>query len=207
MKLYYSPGACSLAPHIVIHELGLPHDLVKVDLKAHKTEKGEDYYKVVPKGYVPTLELDSGEQVSETVNILLYLAGLKPEKKLAVLPGDRDFHKQLEALLLVTTEFHKGLGVIAWVPIDEASKDVLRQKLSVRLDYVDALLGKEGYLFGKNFSVADAYLFTILNWAKQGKVDLSKWKNVAAYYAKIGQRPAVQAAMKMEGLVPASKAA
>lgn len=207
MKLYYSPGACSLAPHIVLAELGLKHEMEKVDLKAHKTESGQDFYDVNPKGYVPFLIDDAGEPHSETAAMLVYLASLKPEKKMATLPGEKGFYKQLEWLTLVSSEFHKGIGVLAWVPIDDAAKAVLRSKTEARLKFVDEHLGKNPYLLGKEFNVADAYFYTVLNWASAGKIDLKQFPNIAKYHATIEARPGVQKAREMEGLPTAKKAA
>lgn len=207
MKLYYSPGACSLAPHIVIHELGLKHDLEKVDLKAHKTESGQDFYDVNPKGYVPTLITDNGELLSEVIALLLYLGAQKPEKKLSVLPDDAAYVHQLEWLAFVSTEFHKGIGAAAWLPINDEAKQFFRANAEKRLDYVEKHLATNQFLLGDRFTVADAYLFTILNWSRGAKIDLSKWKNVSAYHARIGARDSVVAAMKMEGLQPIAKAA
>lgn len=205
MKLYYSPGACSLASHIILQELGVPYELERVDLKTHKTESGKDFYTINPKGYVPTIARD-GDVLTEGVPLLLYLASLKPEKKLAILPGEEGFYRQLEWLTFVSAEFHKGLGVIGFAAIDDAGKEILRNKVKLRMDYLEKHLAKNQYLLGERYSVADAYLFTVLNWAKAAKLSLTDWKNIAFYHARIGTRPAVLEAMKKEGLDTAKAA-
>ena len=206
MKLYYSPGACSLAPHIVLQELGLTYTLERVDLKTHKTESGADFYAVNSKGYVPTLVLDNGDMLTEGSAMLLYLAGLKPEKKLAVAPSEKEYFHQLEWLVFISTEIHKSMGGIGFAPYDDTTKQVMRAKLATRLDYINAQLSKNEFLLGAQFNVADAYLFTVLNWSKPAQVDLAKWPAIAAFHARIASRPAVMEAMKREGLQPAKAA-
>ena len=206
MKLYYSPGACSLAPQIVLQELGLTYESERVDLKTHKTESGKDFYTVNPKGYVPTLVLDNGDVLTEGSAMLLYLAGLKPEKKLAVAPGDTRYFNQLEWLIFISTEIHKPMGGIGFTPFDPATKDIMRGKLATRLAYINTQLGKTEYLLGKDFNVADAYLFTILRWAGAAQVDLTPYANITAFNARVRARKAVMAAMEKEGLAPAKAA-
>ena len=199
MKLYYSPGACSLSPHIIAHEAGVPVELVKVDISAHTTEKGGDFKRINPKGYVPALELDDGTVITEGVAIDLYLSNLKPEAKLSPRADSPEFLKFFEQMLFITTEIHKGFGGL-FAPVDDAAKDVMRKKLRTRLVFLaEQLKGKE-FLFGNGFTVADAYLFTVLRWAPMIKIDLSEWPVFADYSARIEARPAVQKALEMEGL-------
>jgi glutathione S-transferase len=206
MKLYYSPGACSLSPHILAHEAGIQLDIVKVDMGEKKTENGKDFLQINPKGYVPTLELDDGTVITEGVAIDLYLSSLKPEAKLTPQQGSPEFLKFFEQMLFITTELHKGFGGL-FAPVADDAKEIMKKKLRTRLAFAaEQLKGKE-FLFGDNFTAADAYLFTILNWAPKVKVDLSEWPVFGEYQARIAQRPSVQAAMKMEGLPVAAKKA
>lgn len=200
MKLYYSPAACSLSPHILAHELGIELELVKVDLPTKKTETGEDFNAIVAKGYVPALQLESGELITEGVAIDLYLSGLKPEKKLMPVATSNDFLKFLELMLFITTELHKGVGGL-FAPLPEEAKDIIRKRLRARLAYIASQLKDKDYLFNNQFSAADAYLFTVLNWAPMVKLDLSSWPELGAFQQRMVKRPSVQAAMKHEGLL------
>jgi len=205
MKLYYAPAACSMSPHIIAHELGITLDIEKVDLGAKRTENGEDYLGIVPKGYIPALKTDSGEIVTEGVAIALYLSGLKPEKKLSPARESAEFIPFLQTMLFITTELHKGIGGL-FAPLPEEAKDMIRKRLGARLGFIaDQLKGKE-YIYNNQFSVADAYLFTVLNWAPMVKLDLSPWPVLGEYQARIASRPSVREAMKLEG-VQQSKAA
>ncbi|HVY52269.1 glutathione S-transferase [Hypericibacter adhaerens] len=200
MKLYYSPGACSLAPHILLHEAGLPADLVKVDLKVKKTEKGEDFTKINPKGYVPTVQLDNGQVMTEVAVLLQYIADQKPDAKLVPPAGTLDRYRAQEWLNFVSSEIHKGFSPL-WNPaVPEAYRAIALERLNLRLALLDRHLATNEYLLGKNFSAADAYLFTVTNWAKPLNVDLSGYKNLIAFRERVGKRPAVQAALKAEGL-------
>jgi glutathione S-transferase len=200
MKLYYSPGACSLAPHILLHEAGLPADLVKVDLKVKKTEKGEDFTKINPKGYVPTVQLDNGQVMTEVAVLLQYIADQKPDAKLVPPAGTLDRYRAQEWLNFVSSEIHKGFSPL-WNPaVPEAYRAIALERLNLRLALLDRHLATSEYLLGKNFSAADAYLFTVTNWAKPLNVDLSGYKNLIAFRERVGKRPAVQAALKAEGL-------
>lgn len=206
MKLYYSPGACSLSPHILAHEAGLKFDLEKVDLNAKKTESGKDYLTINPKGYVPALELDDGTVITEGVAIDMYLSSLKPEKKLTPPAGSPEFLKFFEQMLFITTELHKGMSGL-FAPLPEEAKEVMKKKLRTRLAFTAGQLKGKQFLFGDHFTAADAYLFTILNWAPKLHVDLSEWPVFAEYQGRIGARPSVQEAMQMEGLPLQKKAA
>jgi glutathione S-transferase len=199
MKLYFSPGACSLAPHIALVEAGLPHDLVKVDLRTHKLENGGDYYAVNPKGYVPDLELDDGTRLTEAAVVLQYIADRKPGT-LAPAHGTMERYRLIEWLNFVATELHKGFSPL-WKPnTPDAYKSVVIENLGKRFDFLEPILAKQSYLTGEQFTIADAYLFTILSWSKALKVDLSKWPAITQYLQRVGARPAVQEAKRAESL-------
>jgi len=200
MKLYYSPGACSLSPHIVLREAGLDFQAVKADLKAHKLEDGSDYYGVSPKGYVPLLELDNGERLTEGPAIVQYIADQVPAKKLAPANGTMARYRMQEWLNFITSELHKGIGFM-FGPAVEDAKVMMRAKALDRLKWVDSQLEGKSYLMGDEFSVPDAYLFTVANWTKHAGIDISGLKNLGAFMARMAARPAVQAAMKAEGLI------
>jgi glutathione S-transferase len=196
MKLYYSPGACSLSPHIVALELGLNVTPVKTDLRKKTTEAGEDFTKITPKGQVPALQLDNGDVLTEGVAIVQYLASLKPEKKL--IPEGFAKFKQLEWLNFIATEVHKTYSGFFNPAATDAEKNNLREKLNSKFSYLETALSKNQYLMGNDFTCADAYLFTVLSWSGHVKVELPKF--LQDYTARVAQRPAVQAAMKAEGL-------
>lgn len=199
MKLYYSPGACSLAPHIVLRELGVPHTLVKVNTRTRQYEGG-DYLKVNSKGYVPTVELDDGERLTEVAVIVQALAERKPESGLAPAAGSAESLRLREWLNFIATEIHKGFGPL-WKPDStDDEKQRTRDRLGTRLDWLANEMGGKDYLSGR-FSVADAYLFTVLNWGQWTGVDLAKWPVLKDYVARIAARPKVQDALKAEGLL------
>jgi glutathione S-transferase len=201
MKLYYSPGACSLAPHIMIREAGLPADIVKVDLGAKKTEKGDDFSKINPKGYVPTLQLDNGQIMTEVAVLLQYIADQKPDAKLIPPAGTLDRYREQEWLNFIATEVHKGFGPL-WNPATPDSfKTIVKKKLGDRFALLDKHFSANDYLMGKTYTAADAYLFTITNWSSHADVDMTPYKNLNAFRDRVGKRPAVQAALKAEGLV------
>lgn len=199
MKLYYTPGACSLSPHIVAREAGIALDLVKVDLKAHKTANGEDYYAVNPKGYVPALELDDGRTLTEGPAIVQYLADLKPGSHLALANGSFERYKLQEWLTFINGEIHKPFGVLFGSAIDEAKTEA-RAKIAKRLAFVEKELGDHAFLTGNSFTVADAYLFVMLTWAHMFKVDLKPYPKLEAWFARVSARPNVQKALQEEGL-------
>ncbi|MBM7062897.1 glutathione transferase GstA [Pseudomonas sp. UL073] len=201
MKLYYSPGACSLSPHIVLSELGLPHDLVKVDLKAHQTADGADFYGINPKGYVPALQLDNGQVLTEGPAIVQYLADQKPDAGLLPAAGTLERARVQEWLNFIGTELHKGFSPLFRPDTPEEVKIAARTQLGKRFGYVDKALTGKDYLTGDQFSVADAYLYTIANWTFPMSIDLSPYANVGAFHKRVSARPAVQAAMKAEGLL------
>jgi glutathione S-transferase len=200
MKLYYSPGACSLAPHIALRESGLKFDLEKVDLAAKKTERGADYWAINPKGYVPALQLDDGYVLTEVSAVLQYIADQKPAAGLLPAPGSKERYRAVEWIGFITTELHKGFSPL-WKPTTpDAYKPIVIETLAKRLQYVESQLGSQ-YLTGAQFTVADAYLFVIVGWAKYLKIDLTPYAKLRALLDRIAARPAVQAAMKAEGLI------
>jgi glutathione S-transferase len=204
MKLYYAPGACSLSPHIALHEAGLAHELVKVDLRAKKTEAGADYTQINPKGQVPALELDNGELVTEGPVILQMIADKVADKHLAPAAGSNERYRLQEWLNFITTELHKNFSPLFQPVIPDDVKAFFKDRLMGKFRYVDSRLAGQDYLMGKDFTVADGYLFVMLAWAERMNFDLSGLPNLMAYKARIATRPNVQAALKMEGLLKAA---
>ena len=201
MKLYYSNGACSLSPHIVLRESGLPFDLVRASTKTHALDDGTDYYTINPKGSVPLLELDNGERLTEGPAIVQYIADQAPSKNLAPANGTLARYRVQEWLNFITSELHKGYSPLFRPNTPEEYKVIAIDSLKKKYAYVDSKLDGKNYLMGEQFCVADAYLFTVTNWANRVGVDLSAFKNVAAFMARMTARPAVQAAMKAEQLI------
>ncbi len=201
MKLYYSPGACSLSPHIVLRESGLAFEPVLASTKTHKLQDGTDYYTINPKGYVPLLELDNGERLSEGPAIVQYIADQVPAKKLAPAAGTMARYRLQEWLNFTTSELHKSFSVLFNPAMPEEAKALMRTKVGDRLKWVDSQLEGKSYLMGDAFSVADAYLFTVTNWTQHVGVDISTLKNLGAFMKRIAERPAVREAMKVEGLL------
>jgi glutathione S-transferase len=201
MKLYYSPGACSLSPHIVLRELGLPFEAVLASTKTHKLVDGTDYYTINPKGYVPLLELDDGQRLSEGPAILQYIADKKPASGLVAAPGTMERYRQLEWLNFVTSELHKSYSVLFNPAIPEEAKGIYRDRLRGRYQYINDKLGGKSFLMGEQFTLPDAYLFTVTNWAPRVAIDLSGLDHLQAFMKRMAARPAVQEAMKAEGLL------
>ena len=201
MKLYYSPGACSLSPHITLIESGLAFEPVLASTKTHQLLDGTDYYGINPKGYVPLLELDDGQRLSEGPAIVQYIADQVPAKKLAPAAGTMERYRVQEWLNFITSELHKGIGGIFNPAMPEEAKALMRAKALDRLKYVDAQLEGKDYLMGAAFTVPDAYLFTVTNWTKFTGIDISGLKNLGAFMARMAARPAVQQALKAEGLL------
>ncbi|MGH8729729.1 MAG: glutathione transferase GstA [Burkholderiales bacterium] len=200
MKLYFSPGACSLAVHIALRETHANFDLEKVDLAKHETERGEDYMRINPKGYVPALRLEDGDVLTEVGVILQYLADRKPEFGLAPRAGTMERYRLMESLNFISSEIHKAFGPF-WKPdVPQQTKDAAQAQLARRFDYVEARLGEKSWLMGDKFTVADIYLFVIANWTHFHKIDISKWPKLKDYMARIAARPRVQEAMRAEGL-------
>ena len=204
MKLYYSPGACSLSPHIALLEAGLPYDLVKVDLKAKQLENGDDYLKVNPKGQVPALGLDSGELVTEGPVIVQMIADKVSAKNLAPARDSAERYKLQEWLNFITTEVHKNFGPMFSPVLADDAKAFFKDRVMGKFKYIDSQLPGRDYLMGKQFTVADGYLFTMLCWADRMKFDLSALPNLVAYKNRVGARPMVQQALTKEGLMKAA---
>jgi glutathione S-transferase len=201
MKLYYSPGACSLSPHIALHEAGLAFEPVLASTKSHQLQDGTDYYGINPLGYVPMLELDDGTRLREGPAILQYIADLAPTKNLAPANGTLPRYRLQEWLTFIGTEIHKGFTPLFNPAMPQEAKTISSDKLKSRYQWLDGQLAEKQYLMGESFSVADGYLFTVTNWSQPTGVDLSGFANVQAWHARVGARPAVQAAMKAEGLL------
>ena len=201
MKLYYTPGACSLAVHIVAREAGLPFDLVKVDLAKHRTERGDDLAAVTPKNYVPVIELDDGQILTEVAALVQWAAEQRPEAGLLPPAGTMERFRVSEWLNFIATELHKGFSPL-WHPENAPStlRDA-RVKLDARFAVLELELEGRTWLIGDRYTVADAYAFTILNWAKTLKVDLQPYPRLRAYLARVESRPAVQQALAAEGLL------
>jgi glutathione S-transferase len=200
MKLYYSPGACSLSPHIVIRELGLDVALEKADIRTKKTESGGDFLAVTPKGQVPTLVLDDGQILTEGPVIVQYLADKKPEAGLLPAAGSLDRVRVQEWLNHITSEIHKGYSPLFRPDTPEEYKTIARNNLGNKYRLLDAHLKGKSYLMGERFTVADAYLFAVTNWAAHTAVDLTGFPNVLAFQQRVASRPKVQEALKAEGL-------
>ena len=203
MKLYYAPGACSLSPHIALLEAGLAYDLVKVDLRAKKLENGDDFLKVNPKGQVPVLALDSGELVTEGPVIVQMIAD-RAGNNLAPARDSEERYKLLEWLNFITTELHKNIGPMFSPVLADDAKAFFKDRAMGKFKYLETALTGRDYLMGKQFTVADGYLFTMLSWAERMKFDLSAMPNLLAYQARVAARPKVQEALTKEGLLKAA---
>lgn len=201
MKLYYSPGACSLSPHIVALETGAPVELVRVDLGTGQTESGQDYRKINPDGYVPALVLADGDVLTEGPAIVQYLADQAAEKKLAPPPGSRERYHLMQWLNFISTELHKTYAALFDPHVQPDCKALFTERLTQRFAHVAAVLETQPYLMGERFTVADAYLFTVSSWAPYVGFDLSPWPALTAYQGRVAARPAVQQALAEEGLL------
>jgi glutathione S-transferase len=201
MKLYYSPGACSLSPHIVLREAGIAFEPVLASTKSHKLQDGTDYYGINPLGYVPMLELDDGTRLREGPAIVQYVADLAPTKNLVPAAGTLPRYRLQEWLTFIGTEIHKSYSPLFNPGMPEDAKKIYKDKLVSRYQWLEGELADKDYLMGENFSVADAYLFTVTNWAGPTGVDISGCPRVQAWHARVRARPAVQEAMKAEGLL------
>jgi glutathione S-transferase len=199
MKLYYSPGACSLSPLIALHEAGIAFEPVLASTKTHKLADGTDYYTINPKGYVPLLELDNGERLSEGPAIVQYIADLAPAKNLAPANGTMARYRLQEWLNFITSEIHKGFSPLFNPAVPEEFKVMQRKKLVERFTWVDGELKGKSYLMGDTFTVADGYLYTVANWCQFVGVDIAGLANVAAYMQRVAARPSVQQARRTEG--------
>jgi glutathione S-transferase len=203
MKLYFAPGACSLSPHIVMREAGLNFELEQVNNQEKKTKSGQDFWKVNPKGQVPVLELDNGEKLTEGPVVVQYLADQKPGSGLLPAAGTMERYRVQEWLNFITSELHKSFGPIFRPTTPEEFKTISKENLGKRFDYLDKHLAGRQFLTGDTFTVADAYLFTVLRWTARINMDLGKWPNLKAYVDRIAARPKVQEALKAEGLIAA----
>ena len=204
MKLYYSPGACSLSPHIALLEAGLPYDLVKVDLRAKKLENGDDFWAVNPKGQVPALALDSGEVITEGPVIVQVIADKASAKNLAPGRDTAERYQLLEWLNFTTTELHKNFSPMFNPALSDDTKTFFRDRLMGKFKYLDSRLAGQDYLLGKQFTVADGYLYVMLRWADGHKMDLSGFPHLMAFKDRVAARPKVQEALAKEGLLKAA---
>ena len=204
MKLYYAPGACSLAAHIVAREAGIPLGLDKVDLASHTTAGGQNYRLVNSKGYVPAIALDDGSVLTEVAAIIQYLADQGPGSGLAPANGTMARYRLIEWITFISSEIHKGFGPL-WNPsTPEAVKAAAKEKLATRFAYLDKTLAAQPFLTGDAFTIADAYLFTVVNWTNFHSVDLSPFPHLKAFQARVASRPKVQEALEAEGLKQAA---
>jgi glutathione S-transferase len=201
MKLYYSPGACSLSPHIALIEAGLPFEAVLASTKTHQLPDGTDYYTINPKGYVPTLEFDSGERLTEGPAIVQWIADQVPERQLAPAAGTLARYQLMAWLNFTTAELHKGFGLLFNPAMPEQAKALARAKLQDRFTWVDSELAERPWLMGESFTVADIYLFVMSTWAPRLGLDLHTLTRLKAFHDRVEARPAVQQAMKAEGLI------
>ena len=201
MKLYYSPGACSLAPHIALNEAGLPYTLERVTMKTHQLADGTDFYTINPLGYIPVLELNSGERLRECSAIVQYIADQVPDMPLAPANGKMARYRLQEWLAFISTELHTPFGQLFNPNTPDNCKPALHTRLMQRLQWVDGQLGSQPHLMGEPFTVADGYLFTVVNWGGFVGVDISGLERLNAFQARVAARPAVQAAMRAEGLI------
>lgn len=205
MKLYYSPGACSLAPHIALYEAKLKFDAEKVDLASKKTQSGEDFLKINPKGYVPTLKINDNQILTECAVILQYIGARSEVANLAPTPDSFESFQFKEWLNFIASELHKGVGIFFRKNLTEEVKNEALQILAKRFTFLEDNLSKHKYLMGESFTLADAYLFTILRWTYHFKIDLSAWPSLPKYFEFIKQRPAVQEALSHEDLSAKNK--
>ena len=201
MKLYYSPGACSLSPHIVLHEAGLAFTAEMASTKTHQLKDGTDYYSINPLGYVPLLVLNDGTQLSEGPAIVQYIADQAPDKQLAPANGSMARYQLQSLLNFISTELHKGFSPLFNPATPADYKPAVTEKLLSRMAWTDGQLAGKPYLMGDTFTVADAYLFTVTGWGAYVKVDMSGFANISAHRARMAARPAVQAALRAEGLL------
>ncbi len=201
MKLYYSPGACSLSPHIALREAGLPVELVKVDIRQKTLADGSDYRRINPKGYVPAVELPNGEVLTEGPAIVQFVADQNPDSRLAPKAGTLERYRLQEWLTFVGTEIHKSFSPLFDPTSSADAKASSVAKLNLRFDWLATQLVNKSYLLGDQFTVADGYLFTTLSWTKHVGIDLAKWPSLVAYRDRVGARPKVQEALKAEGLM------
>ncbi len=200
MKLFYAPGSCALSPHIALLEAGLKFDLEKVDLATKNTASG-DFKKINPKGYVPALVLDNGEVLTEGAVIVQYIADQKPEAKLLPKAGTFDRYRAQEWLNFISTEIHKGFSPLFAKDIPEPSSKLVRDRLTRHFDFLAQHFTKHHFLMGNQYTVADGYLFTVMNWSEHLKFDLTKWPSLLGFLERVKNRPATNTALKEQGLI------
>jgi glutathione S-transferase len=200
MKLFYAPGACSMAVHIALNEAGVACDLEKVDLAKKKTESGANYLDINPKGYVPCMQLDNGEYLTEVQALLQYIADHNPETKLLPGLGDARRYRVLESMNYISTELHKNFGPMFNPASSDEQRKAAQDMVTMRLGLIDQQLASGQHIAGEQFSIADAYLTTVLGWTQFVKMDLSPWPNIAAYVGRVMARPAIQQTLKEEGM-------
>ena len=201
MKLFFSPGACSLSPRIALLEAGVPFTTQKVDTKTKQLDGGGDFWAINSKGYVPLLQLDNGEYLSEGPAIVQYIADQNPASGLAPAAGTMGRYRLQEMLNFITTEIHKGFSPLFDPTMSAEVKQIFKDKLGKRFDWLTTQLEGKSYLMGESFTVADGYLFTVLNWGQWVGIDIAKWPVLAAFHARVAARPKVQEALKAEGLI------
>lgn len=200
MKLYYLPGACSLAANIALREASLKFDLVKVDRQTKRAADGLDFKEVNPKGYVPALTLDSGETLTENVAVLQYIADRNPAAKLAPPAGTMERYRLVEWLAFINSEIHKSFGPLFRKDAPDDTKNYARQNIATRAGWLNSNLGAHSFLMGEQFTVADGYLFVVLGWGAHAGIDLAQWPQLQGLVARVGARPNVIEALKSEGL-------
>lgn len=201
MKLYYSPGACSLAAHITLREAGLTFTLVRASTKTHQLDDGTDFYTINPKGYVPVLEIANGERLTEVAAVVQYVADQVPQKQLAPPAGTMARYRLQEWLNFISSEIHKAYGPLFNPASTDEQREKARERVRLRLTYVDGQLAGRNFLLGESFTGADAYLYAVVNWAPRVGIATEGWPNVMAFMARVGARPAVGEALKAEGLI------
>jgi len=202
MKLYVAPGACSLAPHIALRETGVRFDLAIVDLQNKRVDDGSSFAALNPKGYVPALRLDDGQVLTENVAVLLYIADRYPAAQLAPVGQGLERYRLIEWLAFINSELHKGFSPLFSSAALEPTRQYAREHIVRRLDYMQGALAHADFVSGARFTIADAYLFTVLSWCAEVGIDLGRWPALALYERRLRERPAVLAALKAEGLVP-----
>lgn len=198
MKLYFSPGACSQASTIAFHEAGVPVELVRVDTKTHTLKDGSDYYKINPRGYVPAIQLDSGEVFTEGAALLQFIGDQKPESAVIPKVGTLERFRANEWLTFISSEIHKSYSPLFNPTLDDAAKATFKDKLAKRFDALDKHFADHKFLMGEQFIVADGYLYTVISWSNGVGLDLSKWPNLAAFRQRVADRPKVKAALQAE---------
>jgi len=201
MKLYYSPGACSLSPHIVLNEAGFNYEVERVDLASKKTEKGADFFAINPKGYVPVLALDDGQILTEGPAIVQYLGDQKPASGIVPKAGSMERAHEQEWLNFITSELHKGYSPLFRPTTPDEYKKIARENLAKRIAVLDKHLAGKQYIMGDKFTAADAYAFTVLRWSQYTNVDLTPFPNIKAFMERVASRPKVQETLKQEGLL------